>query len=564
MPRSPVKAPGSETSRSTRARRHASRPEALEGEGGLKVVIRAFGPDPDDVRLAGEAAARSPELRRELGRARWRLLTTQLLEAPAGEKAKVPLRAPSRYLATIYDYTNNRTISVTGGLRSRRRLEIAVSGAQPWPTYEEFTDAVTILRRDPKLGPLIREGRLQPYPPMPPLAGAQEPDGSYERTLTVGLLPAGNRASHEIVGVNMTRRTVVRFDSHAPDTAQAHNPICGLPPSGQPYLSGAAGQAWVTISQGAKVLWRFLAMRPTASSGTNGSGIELKYVDYRGKRVLYQAHVPILNIKYDGNACGPYRDRQDREGMFQANGWDPAPGFRLCASAAQTILDSGKDVGNFQGVAVYVQGREVVFVSEMEAGWYRYITQWRLSTDGTIRARFGFSSVQSSCVCYVHNHHVYWRLDFDIKTPSNNRVREYNNPCLPGFCPSHWHVKHYEISRPRDYTRKRKWRIDNTISHDAYDLIPGPKDGVATAFPDWPFPRGDVWVLRYHPTEIDDGSVAWGPPYEAGLDNWVNGESVLNQDVVLWYGAHFRHDVNAEPPGVYGEWVGPDLVPARW
>jgi len=38
---------------------------------------------------------------------------------------------------------------------------------------------------------------------------------------------------------------------------------------------------------------------------------------------------------------------------------------------------------------VYVQGQEVVLVSEMEAGWYRYVSQWRLHTDGTIRPRFG-------------------------------------------------------------------------------------------------------------------------------------------------------------------------------
>ncbi len=551
------------------ARRASTRPDpirstSLTGEGGLAVRLQAFGPGPEQVRAAGEAAAQSATVRRLLGRARWRLLTTTLLEPPEEEKGRAPRKPSDRFLTTIYDYTNNRTLAVTGSLASRNRLGVEVSGAQPWPTHEEFLAAVQIVRRDPELGTAVREGLLLPYSPMPPLAGEQLPDGRFERTITVGLLPSTKQATHEIVGVNMTRRSVVRFENKAPATALAHNPICGLPPANQGWLSATPGQAWVTITQGGRLLWRFLASRPAASSGTNGSGIELKYVDYRGKRVLYQAHVPILNVKYDGDACGPYRDRQDREGMFQANGWDPVPGFRLCPTPAQTIIDTGNDVGNFQGVAVYVQGNEVVFVSEMEAGWYRYISQWRLATDGRIRARFGFSSVQSSCVCNVHNHHVYWRLDFDIRTPLNNRIREYNNPCLPGFCPSHWHTKYYEISRPRDPGRARKWRVDNTVTHEAYDLIPGSQDGVAGSLPDWPFPRGDTWMLHYHPTEIDDGSHAWGPPYEAGLNTWVNGEPLLNQDVVIWYGAHFRHDLAAEPPGTYGGWVGPDLVPVRW
>jgi hypothetical protein len=76
--------------------------------------------------------------------------------------------------------------------------------------------------------------------------------------------------------------------------------------------------------------------------------------------VLYRAHVPILNVKYGGNACGPYRDWQNQEGMIEANGADVAPGFRLCNVSAETILDTGNDAGNYLGVAIYVQGQEVV------------------------------------------------------------------------------------------------------------------------------------------------------------------------------------------------------------
>ena len=36
--------------------------------------------------------------------------------------------------------------------------------------------------------------------------------------------------------------------------------------------------------------------------------------------MLYRAHVPILNVKYTADACGPYRDWQYQEGMIQAQG----------------------------------------------------------------------------------------------------------------------------------------------------------------------------------------------------------------------------------------------------
>jgi hypothetical protein len=528
----------------------------------LNVKITPFGPSQAALdKIARELLALS-EVKKYLQKTRHRLLSIAALEPEAELKRNRTPATPSRFRATIYDYTNNRTLLIEGRLAQPRKVAIADSASQPLPTQEEFEEAVKMLARHEQLGAVIREQRLQPYPPMPPLLGEPLPDGRNERTIAVGLLPTQGDQHHEIVGVNMSRRTIIRFENHAPATAQAHNPICGISNANQSTVSNVAGQVWITVKQGSTTLWKFLVVRPAASSGTNGSGVELRFVDYRGKRVLYRAHVPILNVKYDGNACGPYRDWQNQEGMIQATGTDVAPGFRLCPSPAQTILDTGSDTGNFLGTAIYVQGQEVVLVNEMQAGWYRYVSEWRLHANGTIRPRFGFSAVSSSCVCNVHHHHAYWRLDFDIRTAGNNRVREFNKPPLVGL--SSWHNKNYEIRRPRDPARNRKWRVENAASGEGYDIIPGPDDGVATAAPDWPFPKGDVWILRYRGSEIDDGVVAVGPPYEAGLDGWVNGESIQNKDVVIWYGAHFSHDVTHEPPGSHGHIVGPVLKPVKW
>jgi len=528
----------------------------------MSAKINPFGPTQTEMDTIARNLLRLSEVKERLHNTQHRLLSIATVEPEVEVKQSGAPSKPSHFRATIYDYTNDRTFLVDGRLGRLREVEITESASQPLPTQEEFEEAVQVLARDQQLGPSVLERRLQPYPPMPQLLGDQLPDGRRERIIGVGLLPTKADHHHEIVGVNLSKRNVVRYENRAPRMAQAHNPICGVPYAHQSTARYVAGQAWITVTQGSTTLWKFLVVRPAASSGTNGSGIELRFVDYRGKRVLYRAHVPILNVKYDNDACGPYRDWQNQEGMIQANGTDVAPGFRLCPAPAQNILETGSDTGNFLGTAVYVDGEEVVFVCEMEAGWYRYVSEWRLHANGTIRPRFGFSAVSSSCVCNVHHHHAYWRLDFDIRTASNNRVREFNDP--PLFPPSNWHNKLYEIRRPRDPTRNRKWRVENAATGEGYDIIPGPDDGVATASPDWPFPRGDVWILRYRGSEIDDGVTATGPPYEAGLDAWLNGESIQNEDVVIWYGAHFTHDVTHEPPGSYGDIVGPVLQPVNW
>jgi hypothetical protein len=534
----------------------------------LKVDVVPVGPDPATADKIARRVLNHPSVRKHLKRGRYQLLSLEIVE-PEERAKRARAAEPNRYRSTIYDYAENRAIVVEGRLDSRR-LEVSESGDQPVPTSKEFDAAVRILARDPDFGPALRAKQLRPYPPLPPLVEADDYSGRPERTLAVGLLPAGRGSRHEIVGVNLVRRSVVRFDGRAPEMARAAARNCGIPYVPQPTTGRAfvPGQALVTVRQGNTVLWAFRVLRPAATKGpglsTNGTGVELRYVDYRGKRVLYRAHAPILNVKYDPGGCGPYRDWQNEEGRIQATGANVAPGFKLCPSPAKTILETGSDQGNFLGVAIYVQGQEVVLVSEMEAGWYRYISRWRLHADGTIKPRFGFTAVENSCVCNVHHHHVYWRFDFDIRTPGNNVVKEFNDPCLPAHCPSKWHENLFEVMRPRNAARKRKWRVENSATKEAYEVIAGPDDGVATASPDWPFPRGDVWLLRYHPNEIDDGVVAIGPPYAANLASFLNGEPLKNQDVVIWYGAHFTHDVPAEPAGHHGHIVGPTLKPVNW
>lgn len=528
-----------------------------------RIGIERFGPGPETTDEVSQTVLDHPLVREQLGEARHRLLSVRLLTSDAGVKPAEPV-PPDRYRATIYDYTNNRVVLAAGSLEDvGGSLEVSEAGHQPLPNRDEFDEAVEVLLEDEDLGPDIREQRLVPYRPMPPLVEAELPDGRVERTLAVGLLPRGNGARHEIVGANMVHRTAARFHEGAPALARARAHTCGLPNANQPATPrGLAGQFQVTIPQAdGSPLWSFLVIRPSASSGTNASGIELQNVRYRGKLVLFQAHAPILNVQYDGNACGPFRDWLFEESWIQADGTNVAPGIRRSQSPARTILESGSDSGNFRGVAIYRQGQETVLVSELQAGWYRYVSRWRFHDNGIIRPRFGFSAVEDSCVCNVHHHHVYWRFDFDIGTAQNNEVREFNAP--PIFPPDNWHTFQFEARRRRRPDLSRRWRVRNSQTGDAYDLIPGPNDGVEDAFG-----RGDVWILRFNEGQIDDGISA--APSQAGasqanapaaIGRFVNGESVRNQDVVVWYTAHFTHDLHEEE---VGHIVGPTLRPVQW
>ena len=231
----------------------------------------------------------------------------------------------NRYVAVFYDYGNDRSIMVQGDLGDNEPANVTESVYQLLPDWEEYQLAVKILRGNTDLGDALASGALRSYRPMPPLGQASLPSGRIERTLMVGLLPAkGQTSRHKIVGVNIAKGTVLRFERGAPDGATASDHVCGPPGADQPTVSRfTPGQYEVVVTQAGTELWRFTAVRPAASSGTNGSGIELVSVKYRGKLVLGRAHAPILNVLYDpgDHGCGPaYRDWQWEESMIQAEG----------------------------------------------------------------------------------------------------------------------------------------------------------------------------------------------------------------------------------------------------
>lgn len=136
--------------------------------GDPRIDVERFGPGPEAIDEVSQTVLDHPSVREQLGEARHRLLSVQLLKSAVQGKLDGPI-PPDRYRATIYDYTNNLVVLATGSLDDvRGSLEVSEAGHQPLPNREEFDEAVEVLLEDEDLGPAIREQRLVPYRPMPP------------------------------------------------------------------------------------------------------------------------------------------------------------------------------------------------------------------------------------------------------------------------------------------------------------------------------------------------------------------------------------------------------------
>lgn len=536
------------------------------------VKIKVWGPTQVQTEAAKKRVERDPGVQNALRGTNHRLIAFDYIENPDGSP-------PTRYRVIFYDYTNDRTFVAESDFASRQPVTVRRDNFDPGVGNNELEAGFNLIRNDSVFGSLYKENKLNLSGAMPPTTHI-----NGERLVNVGIQSANG--DYQIVGIGFKNNRIVRYQNGAPPTSEAapEGTSCGVTNAGQGSTnSGIAGQYQMTVSQNGNPLWEMLIIRPSSSSGgtQERSGIEVRDVKYKGKSVLKRGHAPILNVKYVDNVCGPYRDWQFAEGFFEApdkgatypNGPDGGVMLLAPGQIATTVVESGNDSGNFQGVAVYQQdvgfGNELVLVSEMNASWYRYIMEWRFAADGTIRPRYGFGSISNGCVCHPRTHHVYWRFDFDVVGPNNKvfkveRGRKFLTPILT------------ESAVLRNYQTNRSILIQNGDGDEAYQLTPNLTDGeVANSLGEIfdTYGGGDMWILRFQgkpgsPDEINDPNVGTA----ANIGAWLNDESLDNQDVVVWYGAHeYRVDAtsltNFDRSGriIQGvHVVGPDLRPVRW
>lgn len=529
----------------------------------VEVKIKAWGPDQATIDEASRYATAHADVQHYLSGTRYRMISFKLIDNDnKGGAERIP---PSRFLATYYDYTHNRAVVAEGRLDKSSPLTVTESNYQMRPSDEEFQAAVEILRNDSRFASTLRNNKLITDRPMPPVLYPANENDRVERTIFIGLTSPDGKDYSEVVGVNMISGKVIRYAEKAPRTSNAGPDSCGYPGSSSP--TATSSQAYeVSIMQGQTELWKFFVTRPWGSSGGDGSGMEFTDVRYKGKMMLKRMHIPVLNVKY-AVSCGPYRDWQDQESSFMIDPASPpevAPGIRFSNTPATTIVETHSDAGNYIGVAVYTQDNEVILVTEMSAGWYRYLNEYRFSPDGSIHPRYGYGSTSNGCVCNQRVHHSYWRFDFDVNGP-NNTVYELNRGIK-------WQTLiANEYTRLRSDQTLRRWLITNPTTGESVMLSPNPagKDGTAALGGQTTFAQSDVWLLRYKtfPTEVDDT----GGNYP-GIDlrpYFSTPEDTVNQDIVMWYGTHVqrqddtsRMTTNERLNGFYSP--GPEIRAINW
>ena len=518
----------------------------------VELRMRAIGPDPSDVEAFQAGLVEIPEVAAHAEGHALRLVHFEALKGEMDEGRYGPTTA---YSAVVYDYDAKAYFQVTGDMKTPSAVTIAPSEDRPAPTLNEVDDAVQLmLADDPELAARVAAGEVQIFRAMPPLI--EQEDGSRVFPLGVREVEGGDDVGREIVGIDLGLLDVIHYEGGAPATASITGFACNpAPSSGQSSAQNQQGWAAIEVDHEGERIWDFIVTRPAASSGGDGSGVDVTDVKYRGKTILKQGHVPILNVLYDGNACGPYRDWQYQEHPFSVGPTisQEANGVRI-VEWAKTMIETKDDSGNFTGVASYWDrvNQEAVVVSELTAGWYRYKTEWRFALDGTITGRFGFDAVANGCTCQRHFHHTYWRLDLDVGD-GTNVVEQHTNA-------GGWTSVNTELQANRDWSDDKYWRVSDPQSGDSVLVYNGRREDAPDTYG-----IADAWFLRQRASELDDTNAPQGTQgyTQARLPSFVNGESINNEDVVMWAGGHFVHD-DSDPNTNQSHTTTITIVPESW
>jgi hypothetical protein len=261
--------------------------------------------------------------------------------------------------------------------------------------------------------------------------------------------------------------------------------------------------------------WRF----DWEIGSTNQEGLVIRNVTWRQTKVLHKASMPVIRVKYRGNAqdigsgCGPYRDRIHHGNLSRVAGQTSNVVSRMFGPDVLEIAVFS-EIGGYDLWQAYYFHR-----------WGRlepvlYSSGWSCNDNRNEND---------------HRHHPYWRLDFDVVNAANRiqhvRTDSQNTTFIGGY-PSE---SGYAVPAG---TRSIVWTI-TAVGANRQVEIRSPRNelGDPAGSPWFGFSQRDVKVRRYHGQE----DVGWQFGSTEDLGYFTPAEPLDDQDGVFWVIGHLSH-----------------------
>src|SRR6266513_1108542 len=239
-------------------------------------------------------------------------------------------------------------------------------------------------------------------------------------------------------------------------------------------------------------------------------GLSLKNVQFQGLKLITKISFPVMRVFYDNDACRPLADRVG--GNLQ-----PVPWAGNATIGQRTFTLNGR------------QWYEIGIRDQI--GAYDIYQVYYLSTDGILDAHI----YSGGLVCAVnHVHYPNWRIDFDIDGNINDQIQLNTGA---GYT-----TKTIEFNANATDAINHEWRVRDTGTGHYVEVLPGFTDFTIpneNTQPVTSYANHTVFGRLFHSSE--DTGWTYGPYTQVPFND---GESINDQDVVLWYEGYLPHQAS--------------------
>ncbi len=273
------------------------------------------------------------------------------------------------------------------------------------------------------------------------------------------------------------------------------------------------------------------------------------------RRVLWDARLADIFVPYEAGSPRYYDLTNFNFPLVAASAADAGP----CGK----IVD-GKVIHEVTGYGVMWKddtavrhGQELTLWATLDSANYNYIMRYGFRDDGTITLRLGATSRNLPGMELMgHLHDGLWRVDMDLNGAGGDSAYVYEHIESTGADTASDTFKSFnggaEGALDIDPARFTEVVVRDTLESTPRSRISYEFRAFRNGAPRHKesFAHHDFWVTRYRGSEV---------LYQ--FPQHVNGESVMNTDVVVWHMSGARHDPRNEDGFFQGnQWNGVALV----
>ena len=302
-------------------------------------------------------------------------------------------------------------------------------------------------------------------------------------------------------------------------------------------------------------------------------------------RVLREASVAEIFVPYHSFSFRLYDMQQgSASSLLRVNSTDAGANGSLITMSGHNVPQVVAEV-NDRGIAwlckssqqIVRRGQELALWGVFDAQNYDFIIDYRLRDDGSLSFRLGATGFNNpyfppQSTTDAHMHSVLWRVDVDLNGSDGDSATVLTHHEQPPSLLSHDVEEPFNGGKEGAIEWDPKKFLTVAIEDEATNshgnhlgyAIHGTPEGLSRHFGEQAglnrkekFTQSDFAVTRYKPNEreafFDTPRVRWLDPDEYLLGQTPfagfgisDAESVVNQDLVLWYRSSVHHDPHDE------------------